>query len=156
MTELHDQPGTATRRGVLFGAGALGAGAILAACGGEEPSSSGNNPPADDDPPDTEETEEPPAASESIKKSDVPVGGGIIVKEQETVVTQPTAGQFQAFSAICTHQMCVLANVTNKMINCTCHGSQYNIADGSVARGPAMRPLTRKNVTDNGDTLTVT
>jgi Rieske Fe-S protein len=146
MTELHDQPGTATRRGVLFGAGALGAGAILAACGGEEPS---NNPPADD-------PEEPPAASEPIKKSDVPVGGGVVVKEQETVVTQPTAGQFQAFSAICTHQMCVLANVTDKMINCTCHGSQYNIADGSVARGPAMRPLTRKNVTDNGDTLTVT
>jgi Rieske Fe-S protein len=148
MTELHDQPGTATRRGVLFGAGALGAGAILAACGGEEPSSSGNNEPP--------ESEGPPAASEAIKKSDVPVGGGVVVKEQETVVTQPTAGQFQAFSAICTHQNCVLANVTDKMINCTCHGSQYNIADGSVARGPATRPLTRKNVTDNGDTLTVT
>ena len=156
MTELHDQPGTATRRGVLFGAGALGAGAILAACGGEEPSA--NNPPADDptEGPADDENPEPTQASEGIKTSDVPVGGGIVVKEQETVVTQPTAGQFQAFSAICTHQMCVLANVSNNMINCTCHGSQYNIADGSVARGPATRALTRKQVTVNGDTLTVT
>jgi Rieske Fe-S protein len=146
MTEASGQNGTATRRGVLFGAGALGAGAILAACGGEEPSTE-NPPPADGS--------DPPAASEPIKVSDVAVGGGVILANQNTVVTQPQAGEFQAFSATCTHQNCVVANISDGKINCTCHGSQYNIADGSVARGPAVRPLTRKNVTVNGDTLTV-
>jgi Rieske Fe-S protein len=144
MTELDQQPGTATRRGVLFGAGALGAGAILAACGSEEPSS-----PAGGDEP-------PPAAVEGVKVSDVPVGGGTILKDQNTVVTQPQAGQFKAFSATCTHQNCVVANIAEGKINCTCHGSQYDIADGSVARGPAVRPLPAKTVTVDGDTLTIT
>jgi Rieske Fe-S protein len=147
MTEASGQNGTATRRGVLLGAGALGAGAILAACGGEDPAPS--TPDGDDIPTD------PPAATDGIKVSDVAVGGGVILKEQNLVVTQPQAGEFQAFSATCTHQNCVVANISDGKINCTCHGSQFNVADGSVARGPATRPLTKKNVTVNGDTLTV-
>ena len=145
MTEVNGQNGTATRRGVLLGAGARGAGAIFAACGGEEPST--------ENPPPPEESE--PTASDPIKASDVAVGGGVILADQNTVVTQPEAGKFQAFSATCTHQNCVVATISDGKITCTCHGSQYNIADGSVARGPAVRPLTRKNVTVNGDTLTV-
>jgi Rieske Fe-S protein len=147
MTEAHDTNGTATRRGVLLGAGALGAGAILAACGGEEPAAPGDG---------GGDGNEPPAAAVDVKTSDVPVGGGTILKEQNTVVTQPEEGQFKAFSATCTHQQCVLANISGGMINCTCHGSQFNLADGSVAKGPATRPLTRKNVTVNGDTLSIT
>jgi len=155
MTELHDHDGTATRRGVLLGAGALGAGAILAACGGEEPASTSTTP-AEDGGTTPDETAPPETAgSEGIKVSDVPVGGGIILKEQNTVVTQPKAGEFKAFSATCTHQMCILANVSNGTINCTCHGSQYNIETGAVVSPPAPRPLTQKRVTVNGDTLTV-
>jgi Rieske Fe-S protein len=122
MTEVSGQNGTATRRGVLLGAGALGAGAILAACGGDEPSG-----PSDNFPDPTE-----PVVSEPIKVSDVAVGGGVILANQNLVVTQPQEGQFQAFSATCTHQSCVVANISDGKINCTCHGSQYNIADGSV------------------------
>ena len=36
--------------------------------------------------------------------SDVPVGGGMVFKDAKVVVTQPTAGQYKGFSAICTHQ----------------------------------------------------
>ena len=37
------------------------------------------------------------------KTSEVPVGGGAIFKNEQVVVTQPAAGTFKAFSAVCTH-----------------------------------------------------
>ncbi|MGH3335018.1 MAG: hypothetical protein ACRDOZ_04290, partial [Nocardioides sp.] len=36
-------------------------------------------------------------------KADVPEGSGTIFREQKFVVTQPAAGDFKAFSAVCTH-----------------------------------------------------
>ncbi len=79
--------------------------------------------------------------------SDVPVGGGMIYADQKVVVTQPTEGTFQGFSAICTHQGCPVSNVEDGTINCTCHGSKFSIQDGSVETGPATSPLGRVQVT---------
>jgi Rieske Fe-S protein len=75
------------------------------------------------------------------KTSEVPVGGGKIFASQKVVVTQPTQGDFKAFSAICTHQGCVVAEVKGGDIDCTCHGSKFSIKDGSVVNGPATKPL---------------
>jgi Rieske Fe-S protein len=87
--------------------------------------------------------------------SAVPVGGGKIFAEQSVVVTQPSAGNFKAFSAICTHQGCTVSSVSGGTINCPCHGSKFNIADGSVANGPAKRPLPGKQVSASGGQLSV-
>jgi Rieske Fe-S protein len=73
--------------------------------------------------------------------ADVPVGGGLVVKNQKIVVTQPTKGEFKGFSAVCTHQGCLVSTVADGTINCTCHGSKFSIADGSVVAGPAKAPL---------------
>ena len=137
----EDQIGPlASRRAVLLGAGALGAAGLLAACGtGGDPA-----PPSGGAP-----------AVSAIKAADIPVGGGKIFATQQVVVTQPTAGNFKAFSAICTHMGCVVDTVEAGKIGCSCHMSQFNIADGSVARGPADKPLPSKTVTASGDTLTV-
>ena len=89
------------------------------------------------------------------KAADVPVGGGVVLPDQSVVVTQPTAGTFKAFSAVCTHQGCVLADVANGTINCPCHGSKFNIADGSVANGPARTPLPPRSISVNGDEITL-
>jgi Rieske Fe-S protein len=62
-------------------------------------------------------------------------------------VTQPAAGTFAAFSAICTHQGCAVDAVDGGTINCPCHGSKFKIADGSVANGPASQALEKKKVT---------
>ena len=70
------------------------------------------------------------------------------------MITQPTAGDFKAFSSICTHQNCPVADVTDT-INCTCHGSRFSITDGSVLNPPATNPLGERNVTVDGDSLTV-
>jgi Rieske Fe-S protein len=89
------------------------------------------------------------------KTSDVPVGGGAIFKNEQVVVTQPAAGTFKGFSAVCTHQGCIVATVANGTINCNCHGSKFNIADGSVAGGPAGTPLPERSVTVTGDQITL-
>ncbi|NMH80562.1 Rieske (2Fe-2S) protein [Pseudonocardia xinjiangensis] len=85
--------------------------------------------------------------------SDVPVGGGTIFADQQVVVTQPTAGEFKAFSAICTHQGCTVSQVADGTIDCPCHGSRFAVADGSVVRGPAASPLPAKNITVEGTSI---
>ena len=71
------------------------------------------------------------------------------------MVTQPTEGDFKAFSALCTHQGCVVSKIEGKDIDCTCHGSKFSITDGSVVNGPANKPLESLQVTVTGDDLTV-
>ncbi len=103
--------------------------------------------------------EAPPSATSaggglSAKTADIPVGGGQVFADAQAVITQPTAGQFKAFTSICTHAGCPVAEVTDT-INCDCHGSKYSITDGSVVNGPAPNPLAPKTVTVDGDTITV-
>lgn len=43
--------------------------------------------------------------------SDVPEGGGAVFREQKVVVTQPESGDFKAFTAVCTHQGCLVDRV---------------------------------------------
>src|SRR5829696_152558 len=94
------------------------------------------------------------ANGSAIAKADIPVGGGRIFADLQAVVTQPASGEFKAFTSVCTHQRCTVAEVV-QTINCTCHGSKFSITDGSVVNGPATAPLAAKNVTANGDNLTV-
>ena len=82
-----------------------------------------------------------PNAGSFAKTSDIPVGGGKIFDADGVVVTQPSAGRFVGFSAVCTHAGCTVASVSGATINCACHGSKFSIADGSVVRGPAAQPL---------------
>ena len=73
--------------------------------------------------------------------SKVPVGGGGVLTDQKIVVTQPKAGTFAAFTAVCTHLGCLVDSVSGGTINCPCHGSKFSIKDGSVVNGPAPSPL---------------
>ncbi|WP_137990242.1 Rieske (2Fe-2S) protein [Streptomyces vilmorinianum] len=96
-----------------------------------------------------------PAGTSLGSTSQIPVGGGTVFKDEKVVVTQPTDGEFKAFSAVCTHQGCTVNKVANGTIDCPCHGSKYRIADGSVAAGPAPRPLPAEEITVSGDTITL-
>jgi Rieske Fe-S protein len=83
----------------------------------------------------------------SVSTSKVPVGGGVILNNADFVVTQPTKGKYKAFSKICTHQGCAVAEVANGVIHCNCHGSEYSVKDGSVVNPPASKPLAEHKVT---------
>ena len=139
-----------SRQKVLVGAGLGLVTAVLAACStyGKKPeaasesSTTGAAPSASGGP--------APAAKVIAKTTDVPVGSGVIV--DETVVTQPTAGVFKGFSAKCTHKGCTVDKVADGTIDCPCHGSKFNL-DGSVAKGPAEKPLEAQAVTVQGDSI---
>ena len=136
------------RRTVLRGVAVIGAGAALTACGG------GASETSDPGPTDGDATSEAPASGVSLgKASEVPVGSGKIYADNKIVVTQPTEGDFKAFSAVCTHQGCIVSSVVKAEIKCGCHGSVYSIKDGSVVGGPAPKALAAAKVTDEGGTL---
>ena len=92
----------------------------------------------------------------SVATSKVPLGGGVILNEADYVVTQPTKGKYKAFTKICTHQGCAVAEVANGVIHCDCHGSEYSIKDGSVVTPPASRPLAEHEVTVSDGKVFVT
>jgi Rieske Fe-S protein len=78
--------------------------------------------------------------------SEIPVGGGKIYKAAKVVVTQPARGQYQAFSAVCTHVGCIMSEVANGTIDCPCHGGQFKITNGAVVAGPPPSPLPARPV----------
>jgi Rieske Fe-S protein len=153
-------PAGPSRRIVLAGAGA----AAIAVLGGCATYGQGNAPPVEEEVPADEpadvatgtpgpdgKTPAPPPPLAAT--SDIPVGGGKVFEGRKVVVTQPQAGTFKAFSAVCTHQGCIVTEVQNGTIVCPCHGSAFKIADGSVANGPAGRPLSAKKITVDGSSI---
>jgi Rieske Fe-S protein len=148
MAETTGIAGAPTRRAVVAGVGAAGLAAALAACGDSNASAGAYSPAA---PPQGGGDQGAEAAL--AKTTEIPVGGGKIFADKKVVVCQPEAGSFKAFSAICTHQGCAVNEIAGGTINCPCHGSKFSIKDGSVAGGPATRPLPAANITVEGDSV---
>ena len=82
--------------------------------------------------------------------SEIPVGGGKVFTSAKVVVTQPAAGEFKGFSAVCTHLGCIVDQVADGTIDCPCHGSKYSIKDAHVVAGPAPRPLPVQKINVTG------
>lgn len=87
--------------------------------------------------------------------SEIPVGGGKVFPDSQTVVTQPTAGTFKAFDAICPHQGCTVDSVEGGQIICPCHQSHFDATTGDRVSGPAPTGLTAKTITVSGGSFTV-
>jgi Rieske Fe-S protein len=85
--------------------------------------------------------------------ADIPVGGGKVLTAQKIVITQPQAGSFHAFTAICTHQGCIVNSVSGGTIDCPCHGSKYSAVNGSVVNGPATLPLAAVSIKVQGTSI---
>jgi Rieske Fe-S protein len=125
--------------------------AVLAACGGDDTGSEGT----DDGGLDTGHTASAPSAGPLTSAADVPVAGGLIFPEQQVVVTQPTEGEFKCFTAVCTHQGCIVSSVQAGGIRCECHGSVFSIEDGSAVNPPATVGLDEVEITVEGDEISI-
>ncbi|WGX99392.1 Rieske (2Fe-2S) protein [Nocardioides sp. L-11A] len=130
----------ASRRIVFSGLGALGVAAALAGCAGGDGDGGSSGPKV-------------AAGAELATTSEVPVGGGIVLTDEKVVVTQPTAGTFLAFTAVCTHQSLLVTSVEDGTIRCANHGSSYSATTGEVEGGPAGGPLAAVDITVEGDRI---
>jgi len=148
------------RRRALTGSAAIAVGVpVLAACGSDdEPtatdSSSSSPSPSDDSPSESSTGDAQSGGKALASAADVPVGGCFVVTSAKVVVTQPTEGDFKAFSAVCTHQGCVVESSSDGEIPCPCHGSRFSLEDGSPVSGPATSALSPVQITVDGDSIT--
>ena len=156
-----ETPSSLTRRSVLVGA--CGTCAVaLAGCGTiagvPSPTPAAAPAPVDEPAPSAAPTQagKPAAVKPALASTaDIPVGGGKIFATEKLVVTQPKAGTYRAFSNVCTHQGCAVSSISNGTIICPCHGSTFDIADGSVVDGPARSALSAKKIKVSGKSITL-
>ena len=149
-------PWCTSRRGFITGACGAGMVATLGGCATYgEPSTEVAEPTAASDSPPGSAPPEAASPDALATVADIPVGGGLILAPAKVVVTQPEAGTIVAFSTTCTHQGCTVSTVSDGTINCPCHGSKFRISDGSVAGGPAKKPLPPVAVNVTGDAITL-
>src|SRR5687767_11278400 len=117
------------RRTVLAGAGAVAAATVLGGCATYD--SGGGAPPPPVKPPAPAAGGSggvgdggggaPAAAPPLAQAGDIPVGSAVIFAAQQVVVSQPEAGTFKCFTAVCTHQGCLVSEVQGPTIVCNCH-----------------------------------
>ena len=137
-----------SRRGVIASAVGVSAVAALTACT-PEVTNLGNT---------TESAAPTTSGPVAVAKiTDIAIGSGkkFDVDGTPILITQPRAGEFRGFSAVCTHAGYVMNNVANGEIKCDNHGALYSADDGSVISGPAPRALGKVEVTVDGDDILV-
>jgi Rieske Fe-S protein len=148
----------------MAAAGAAGLAAALTACGGSDDSSGSAGSSDSGTPSGSAETGSGTsnggssggaAGTALTTTAEIPEGGGKVFADQKVVVSQPAAGEFKAFSTICTHQKCPMVDLKDDILSCSCHGSQFSITDGSVKKGPATEPLPAQQITVKGDSITL-
>lgn len=133
------------RLAAALGVGAAGA-SILAACGGGEKAEGGG-----------EEKKAPGDAKGELtqvesgtpiyQESEVPPGSAEPFTDEENgqpaLLVHLDNGDFVAYSAVCTHQACIVGyQPETQKLACPCHGSVFDPSRGAaVETGPATSPL---------------
>lgn len=174
MTSTDDRSFLSTRLGPsrrsMLTAGAVGASAVaLAACtqakSADDPTVNGSAPAAGSSNAATGGASKAATGGSSApagttgpalaKLSDIKVGSAIAATNADgskIIIARPTSSTVAAFSAICTHQGCVVAPA-GQQLDCPCHGSVFNATTGAVVNGPASRPLPAVSVKLSGENI---
>lgn len=153
---MHAEEFVISRKKAIVGAGVVLGATALAACATDDkkpepaPTGGGTSEAGTAEAGSPTATPAPGGSAAVAKTTDVPLGSGVIVSG--LVLTQPTAGVFKGFSPICTHAGCTVSKIADGTIDCPCHGSKFNL-DGTVAKGPAARPLESKSISVQGDSI---
>ncbi|MDC0770604.1 Rieske (2Fe-2S) protein [Streptomyces sp. HD] len=156
MTSESVQPvSKPSRRSVVAAVGAAGLAVALTACGSEDDASGSSTEQGAAGGGATSAAGGGAGGTALAKTADIPQGSGKVFSDQKVVVSQPAAGDFKAFSTICTHRDCPMIDLKEDTLSCSCHGSQFSVLDGSVKKGPATEPLAAKQISVSGDSITL-
>ncbi len=107
----------------------------------------------------------PPQVAEStagsvtlpVKASDVKPNSGLIFKfgSRPAILIRTPAGEFRAFSAVCTHLHCTVQYRSDlSQIWCACHNGHFDLNGKNVA-GPPPKPLDAFTVNVRGNDIVV-
>jgi len=79
------------------------------------------------------------ARSDDLKKGEMQA---FEVLDNKVAVAN-VGGTFYAFDDTCTHEGCSLAEgeLEETILTCSCHGSQFDVTNGALLRGPAQEPV---------------
>ena len=90
--------------------------------------------------------------------TDLPSGELMLVEvEDERIVLANVDGQYDARADACTHAACPRSSgeLEGEVLECPCHGSQFDVRTGEVVSPPADEPQTRYAVRVEGDDILV-
>lgn len=106
----------------------------------------------------------PPDVAESTtvevvaaKTSELPPNSGKVIAfgDHPAIVVRTPAGDWRAFTAVCTHLACTVQYRSDmQMIWCACHNGMYDL-NGKVVSGPPPRPLEEHAIHVRGDEVVV-
>jgi len=82
---------------------------------------------------------------------------GAYMVGDRTVAVANVGGTLYAFDDVCTHRGCSLAEgeLDGSLIECPCHGSQFDVTTGEAVTGPATEPVDAFEVRVDGDDLQI-
>lgn len=99
-------------------------------------------------------TPTPETGTVIAKLVDFPVGStkGFTSADGTSAMLFRTKAGVYAYSTVCTHQGCIVAlDQATNLLNCPCHGAQFDPANGGAAiAGPVKIPLPKINVAIKG------
>src|SRR5262245_62999663 len=75
--------------------------------------------------------------------AEIPVGSGRVFEAERVVLVRPAQDEILGYSSVCTRAACVLTVLSADRLQCPCHRSVFDTADGSVLRGPGPLALSR-------------
>lgn len=113
--------------------------------GGDYPSPGQEDDGPDEDGGERDEDEDSADGAVVARLADVPEGGGLVLTDRRVVLVRD-GDDVAGFSAVCTHQGCLVDEVADGEIRCPCHGSAYDARSGDVVRGPAQQALAEVDV----------
>ena len=77
--------------------------------------------------------------------------------EDSKIIIAHLEGEFYAFDEECTHAGCGLSDgdLDGNVIQCPCHGAEFDIRTGEVVSPPAVEPLQIYQVRIEGDDILI-
>ena len=81
----------------------------------------------------------------------------LVEADGNMIVLLNVGGELYAIDDECTHTACSLSDgsLEDDVIECPCHGAQFNVKTGDVQEGPANEPIPTYPVQVDGDTVYV-